>query len=255
MPMWANQTSASATARPDPVTTPTKARMAGEGRCGSGRRPPRRPAGSTGSRAGPGRVPAAARQTATRTARTCHRAGSPCPAAPRLRCGAAAAPDRSPPRHRPGSSVGRGGAKAADRRLRRWIADIAIAHRSLRAGLECQSRFGVPTVSVAKVPPCGGRPTRVQVAAVRAASRVQVYVRDAVRLSLRAHICGLVPASDVNWLTTYPDSPGVSWDARLLKQLGSVVPGRGACSSPATRLWRTSRCYRRATASCLRYSR
>jgi hypothetical protein len=25
-------------------------------------------------------------------------------------------------------------------------------------------------------------------------------VRDAVRLSFRAHICGLVPASDVNWL-------------------------------------------------------
>jgi hypothetical protein len=24
---------------------------------------------------------------------------------------------------------------------------------------------------------------------------------------LRAHICGLVPASDVNWLATYPDSP------------------------------------------------
>ena len=51
-----------------------------------------------------------------------------------------------------------GGTKAADRRLRRWIADIAIAHRSLRAGLECQCRFGVPTVSVAKVLPCGGRP-------------------------------------------------------------------------------------------------
>jgi hypothetical protein len=25
-------------------------------------------------------------------------------------------------------------------------------------------------------------------------------VRDAVRRSLRAHICGLAPASDVNWL-------------------------------------------------------
>jgi hypothetical protein len=51
-----------------------------------------------------------------------------------------------------------GGAKATDRRLRRWIADNAIAHRSLRAGLECQSRFGALTVSVAKVLPCGGRP-------------------------------------------------------------------------------------------------
>jgi hypothetical protein len=51
-----------------------------------------------------------------------------------------------------------GGAKAADGRLRRWITDIAIAHRSLRAGLQCQCRFGVLTVSVAKVLPCGGRP-------------------------------------------------------------------------------------------------
>ena len=56
-----------------------------------------------------------------------------------------------------------GGPKATDRRLRRWIADIAIAHRSLRAGLDCQCRFGVLTVSEAKVLPCAGRPALLQV--------------------------------------------------------------------------------------------
>src|SRR5215207_1580280 len=85
-------------------------------------------------------------------------------ATPSLRSSSSGRPVTTPP---PGLVNGAcGGAKATDRRLRRWIADIAIAHRSLRAGLDCQSGFGVLTVSVSNVLPCGGRPTRVQVAAV-----------------------------------------------------------------------------------------
>jgi hypothetical protein len=57
-------------------------------------------------------------------------------------------------------------------------------------------------------------------------------VRAAVRLAFRARICGLVPASDVNWLVTCPDSLGLSFGSCWTRTADSagvtVCHARGA---------------------------
>ena len=142
MPMWANQTSASATATPDPLQDPDQPQgRPEEHRYGSGHRSPHRRACSTQDRAGQDPGPAAAPRTATTTAHTCRTAPPPWPATPRPRC--ATAPAASPvttPAAAPASPVavseGCEGRRPAPRAARSL--DAIAPHRSHESRLQRQ---------------------------------------------------------------------------------------------------------------------